>query len=256
MGGQFLRFNDIYYLDENSISSIYSQLTDNIESSSIEKGKSANTSLSVSVASFLLKLFGKDISIDAGVDVGFSKAETITRTKTLTDKFHDILKVIDENEYKDIFFLIDKYMNHESSIVAIGKGEFVALNLQNKEKCAEIRDVKFPIEINNLDFLLFSGIIEEESNYRELFNRLNPDFHLRSEEGIHFSEIVFPNKEDITETIYSKKVYIIMDSKKPKNKFAMCYTADRTFYFFGKVIEFEGNYFIFPYALWGRAVIL
>lgn len=256
MREHFLGFDDIYYIDEDSINSIYSQLTDNIESISIEKGKSANVSFLTSAVSFLLKLFGKELNIDTSAAVNFSKAETITRTKTLTEKFHDILKVIDEKEYKDIFTLIDQYMASKTSIIAIGKGDFIALNLHDKEKHAEIRDVKFPMKIDNIDFLLFSGKVERESNYGELFNKLNPEFHLKAEKGIPLSAIVFPSESDITDTVYSKKAYIIMDSKKQKDKFSMYYTADRTFYFFGEVIQFWGNYFIYPFALWGRAVIL
>ena len=48
----------------------------------------------------------------------------------------------------------------------------------------------------------------------------------------------------------------IFNTNKLIDKFSMYYTADRTYYFLGKIIEFEKDYFIIPYALWGRAVIL
>lgn len=250
-------FTDIYYFDEEKISSLYHQLPNSREGSSTEVSKHIDTSLSSTFKSILLKLAGVDIDIDSEVSVGKSKHETITRKTESLDRLFGILKEIGENDeknFKDIYHLIEKYLQNEENIFSVGKGEFEFLPLKGDKVPNAVLGVEFPVELDNLDCLLFSCKYEKESNYAELFHKLNK--HLRGKSSYYFSEIIVPNEADVTPPIYSKRVFMIIEPSKIVDSFGLRHTYNRTFYFLGRITRTGNNYFIFPYALWGDCVIL
>lgn len=251
-----MRFNDIciYYFDEDLINNLYYQLPNSLESSSVEKEKNLNISLSAVLKSFLLKLIGNGIDINSETTLGILKRETVTRQKVSVNKLIDILEAIDEKEFKDIYYLIDKYLQNDGSIFAVGKGEFENLQTRGNRVVPEIDGVNFPFDLGELDFLLFSCQYEKESNYRELFSQLNQ--HLKGRTSYNYSEIVFPDEADVTTPIYSKRVFVILEPSKMVSKFGLFHTANKTFYFLGEITKAKSDYFVTPFALWGDCVIL
>lgn len=249
-----MRFNDIYYFDEDKINNFYYQLPNSIENSSVEKGKNLSISLSAVLKSFLLKLIGNEMDFNADTTLGTSKRETVTHKKTSVNKLADILKAVDEKEFKDIYYLIDKYLQNDGSILAVGKGEFEPLLIKENRVAPEINGVKFPIDLGELDFLLFSCKYEKESNYRELLSQLNQ--HLKGRTNNNYSEIIFPDENDVTAPIYSKRIFVILEPSKMVDRFGLFYTANKTFYFLGRIIKAKSDYFIIPLALWGDCVVL
>ena len=252
-----MKFNDLYYFDEEKINSLYYQLSNSYDAISTEKGKNIDVSFSPTFKSILFKLAGLKMDMAAEGAVGKSKHETVAWKPKPLDKLYDVLKEIgeeDEKNFKDIYYLIEKYLQNSENILSVGKGEFSFLHLDGDKMPAEVSGVEFPMQLDKNDCLLFSCEYEKESNYDELFHQLNQ--HLKGKTSFYSSEIVFHAEADITAPAYSKRVFVILQSSKICDLQGLQYTANKSFYFLGRIIRTGNNYFIIPYALWGECIIL
>lgn len=249
-------YKDIYYLNDEKISSMYSQLTGNIERSSTQREQKTDISFTTKASNVILKLLGTELATEVEIGRNSTTTEVIVRKRELNDKFLEVIETINEEEYKDIFYLTEKYLKEGKRITAIGKGAFFILPSSNDTAPKELINVKFPVVHSSDNLILFSGKVISG----------NPDFGQFKKSDIDPDDIAAiqlrnaiysenANNIDVN-SIYSSRAFIILDPETIRDPWGLYHTYDKTLYFLGDVLEFEGNYFINPYALWGECVIL
>lgn len=131
-------------MDVKRIESIYSQLTGNIDSYSIQSKNEIDTDFSAKASYEILRLFGTELAGELNIGKGKSTISSISYKREIEDKFLEVIDRINEKNYKDIFCLIEKYMKKADRIITVGKGTFLVLQTSGEKEPKEIADVEFP----------------------------------------------------------------------------------------------------------------
>lgn len=227
-----ISFEDLYYIEGSKIESLYTQLNDNVTSIVIEKRNNLKLNFTTQLHDMLLKLFNLNFS----TETEHSGTETRTYNISLEDKFLKVIKSINEKEYKDVFYLIEKHMKNNNQIFAIGKARFTHKFEGDKLKSL-IKHTNFPVKLSKNN----SVLITHNSLY--------------SYPSLEKPEIIIPMYcGDLPQNC--QKVYMIIDDKLIEDKFCFDYTCNTDHHFIGKIVRYENNYFLIPYAIWGHIEIL
>lgn len=253
-----LSFNHIFYINESQINNLYSQLTSNVSSKTIENNVTfgGDVKFSIPILSFLKSLFLGDTSAEAKADV--SRKTSTTIEKDLAGRFNDVLKTINEKDYKDIDYLIDKYMNNEDRIFVIGKGDFQCLRgeLPSYVKKGNIfKNVDRQMTEDTGKIVLFNGTIEHESNYSELFEELNPGEETTDGRRV-FKNLKTPNDKEVTPRLYSRRVFMLCDKQFTVDEFGLKLNFASTYRYLGMLLKDDDVFYLIPYAVWGCDLIL
>ena len=233
MRSDYMRFDDLFYCDERKIDSLYVQLTDNITEKTIQKGRGGKASLNSKVSDIIAKVLNFDLNFEAYTN----REETIKKIATCNDKFIDILEAISEKEYKDVFYLIEKYMANKNHIYAIGEirifDRYVYYEGRGYERKLP-KSVKFPLPIKE-EYIMIS----------------------------HNLYTAYPSCEDCVESCGKdyldtkcKRVIMIMDRKNIVSEFMLAHNFCTKYRFLGQVIKHKDNYFLIPFVVWGACVLL
>lgn len=249
-----LGYKSIYYLNDEKINSMYSQLTGNIESISIQSSHETDIGISAKASNEILRLLGTKLTGELNVGNGSEKTMSITlKREKIEDKFLDIISKIDEQKYKDTFYLIEKYMKETNHIITVGKGIFLPLHFSENEQPKEIVNVKFPMKQQYKGkIVLFSGKVILKNGKSK--HAMEPDFNENELEN-QLKEAIY-NDEVEADSLYLSRAFIIMEPESVPNYWGLVNTYDKILYYLGEISRFQGNYFITPYALWGECVIL
>ena len=250
------KFNHIYYMDDQQINSLYSQLTSNISSKTVENETAGEITVNVPlpILPFLKKLFHNSISMEAKTDA--SRHTEYTVEKDVTSRFHDVLEAIHEKNYKDIDYLIDHYMKDTNHIFVIGKGTFGPIE-QDSNLFPTMRNVFNDVDLSifNDTIVFFHGEIDQKSNYSELWHRLNKPLDT-GRGGNKYQKTIEPREEDITPHTFRRRVFLVCEKPHLVDSWGFRLTFSRSFRFLGMITKKKDIYYLIPYAVWGCNLIL
>lgn len=225
------RFRDLFYINPDKMENLYIQLTEGAEKTTLEEVSRKQTTISLKINEILLKLFNIEYS---------SEKEDIKKEKkqygaSLQRKFKDVISAIHEKEYKDVFYIIEKYMEHDEYIFAIGKARFTNIYTPKYDDNV-LSKIEFPIKIKKHSIILLTH---------------NSDFLYPSYEK---PTICFLRNAEVSSQC--KKVYMILEDKYITDEFGFRHTCITDHHFLGKIVCYKNNYFLIPYAVWGEKSIL